>query len=646
MTTFLKTNTATRITVGPFLDKTDGITPEVALTVTSCKLTLMVDTGGVPTLVIDAAPTASGGNNDMVHVTGDDAGYYDLELTAAQLNYVGNAKLAITDAATHCPVFHEIVILPAQVYDSLIGGTDALQVHANEITNGLITAAAIATGAIDADAIAADAVTEIQSGLATATALDTVDNLLDTEIADIQARLPAALVGGRMAANAEVVGDKSGYSLAADQSGVTVGTVNTIGATGLAAIWDRLLTAITTAGSVGKLIKDNLDAAISSRGTGTALDAAGVRAAVGLGAADLDAQLGALPTAAENADAVWDEAATGHTDAGKAGAQLWTDIDAILEDTADMQPKLGAPAGASISADIADIEGKVDDLETRLGTPSDLGSGATVAANLVDIEGQTDDIGAAGAGLTALGDARLANLDATVSSRLATAGYTAPPSAAANADAVWDEALAGHAAAGSMGELEGRLDATVSSRLATAGYTAPPSAADVATAVWAAGTRTLTSFGTLIADIWAAVTRTLTSNGNDPSAATIASQVRTELTTELGRLDAAVSTRGTGAALDAAGVRAAVGLATPNLDTQLDALPTANENADALLKRDWTSVTGEAARSVLNALRFLRNKWSIVGGTLTVMREDDATPAWTAEVTQTAGDPVSEVDPG
>jgi hypothetical protein len=255
-----------------------------------------------------------------------------------------------------------------------------------------------------------------------------------------------------------------------------------------------------------------------------------------------------------------------------------------------------------------------------------------VAANLVDIEGQTDDIGAAGAGLTALGDARLANLDATVSSRLATAGYTAPPSAAANADAVWDEALAGHAAAGSMGELEGRLDATVSSRLATAGYTAPPSAADVA--------------GTLIADIWAAVTRTLTSNGNDPSAATIASQVRTELTTELGRLDAAVSTRGTGAALDAAGVRAAVGLATPNLDTQLDALPTANENADALLKRDWTSVTGEAARSVLNALRFLRNKWSIVGGTLTVMREDDATPAWTAEVTQTAGDPVSEVDPG
>ena len=37
--------------------------------------------------------------------------------------------------------------------------------------------------------------------------------------------------------------------------------------------------------------------------------------------------------------------------------------------------------------------------------------------------------------------------------------------------------------------------------------------ADVATAVWASGTRTLTSFGTLVADIWSYVTRTLTSGG-------------------------------------------------------------------------------------------------------------------------------------
>src|SRR5574343_1037409 len=120
---FLRQTTAVRITVGPFFDKTDGITPETALTVTNCKLTLMVDDddGTACNLVLDAAATASGGNNDMVHVTNDDAGVYDLELTQAQTNYVGRAMLAITDAANHCPVFHEFMIVPANVYDSLFG---------------------------------------------------------------------------------------------------------------------------------------------------------------------------------------------------------------------------------------------------------------------------------------------------------------------------------------------------------------------------------------------------------------------------------------------------------------------------------------------------------------------------------------------
>jgi hypothetical protein len=71
-----------------------------------------------------------------------------------------------------------------------------------------------------------------------------------------------------------------------------------------------------------------------------------------------------------------------------------------------------------------------------------------------------------------------------------------------------------------------------------------------------------------------------------------------------------------------------------------------NNIADALLKRDWSSVSGEAARSVLNALRFLRNKVSISGTTLTVTEEDDATEAWTATVTtDAAADPITAVDP-
>lgn len=70
------------------------------------------------------------------------------------------------------------------------------------------------------------------------------------------------------------------------------------------------------------------------------------------------------------------------------------------------------------------------------------------------------------------------------------------------------------------------------------------------------------------------------------------------------------------------------------------------EIVDGLLKRDMSAVTGESARSPLNALRQLRNKVAIDTGVLTVYKEDDTTAAWTADVVGTTGaDPVTSVDP-
>lgn len=77
-------------------------------------------------------------------------------------------------------------------------------------------------------------------------------------------------------------------------------------------------------------------------------------------------------------------------------------------------------------------------------------------------------------------------------------------------------------------------------------------------------------------------------------------------------------------------------------------ISTAIQVADALLSRDIGSGTGAGSldeRTVRSALRFLRNKWGVSGGTLTVTEEDDTTTAWTAAVTQTAGNPVSAIDP-
>lgn len=77
-------------------------------------------------------------------------------------------------------------------------------------------------------------------------------------------------------------------------------------------------------------------------------------------------------------------------------------------------------------------------------------------------------------------------------------------------------------------------------------------------------------------------------------------------------------------------------------------VPTDTENADALLKRDMSAVSGEASRSPLNALRVLRNKTDThtVPGVLLVMKEDDAAEAWRgALVFDASAEPITEVDP-
>lgn len=75
-------------------------------------------------------------------------------------------------------------------------------------------------------------------------------------------------------------------------------------------------------------------------------------------------------------------------------------------------------------------------------------------------------------------------------------------------------------------------------------------------------------------------------------------------------------------------------------------IPTATQNADALLNRDMSAVTVTNSRSPINALRWLRNKWSVSGTTLTVTAEDDSTSAWTATLTTSASaDPITGSDP-
>ena len=86
------------------------------------------------------------------------------------------------------------------------------------------------------------------------------------------------------------------------------------------------------------------------------------------------------------------------------------------------------------------------------------------------------------------------------------------------------------------------------------------------------------------------------------------------------------------------------------LDTGTDGVKVAAADqtaiADALLNRDMSAVSDTNARSPLNALRLLRNKYSVAASTLTVTKEDDTTQAWTSTLTTDAtADPVTGSDP-
>lgn len=160
----LKEDTATQVAIGPFLDGTDGVTAETALTVTEfdCDLIKHADSSMTNTAL---TITASAGSNDAAHVT---SGMYSLELTATDTNTAGRLILICDHAtpATFMPVRHEWMVMPTQEYDSLYG-TDVLQVHAVEIAAGLITATSIATDAITADKVAADAIGAAEAGFLT-----------------------------------------------------------------------------------------------------------------------------------------------------------------------------------------------------------------------------------------------------------------------------------------------------------------------------------------------------------------------------------------------------------------------------------------------------------------------------------------------
>jgi hypothetical protein len=393
----------------------------------------------------------------------------------------------------------------------------------------------------------------------TQAAVTTVTNLTNAPTSgDLTATMKTSVTTAASSATPAVtVSDKTGFSLST---------------AGILAIWHQLTAAIVTASTIGKLLVDNIDAAISSRNATTPPTVAAIRA-------EMDANSTKL-----------------------------ANLDATI----------------SSRTKPADTQARVTLVDTV----------TTLTGNTVQTGDSYARIGAAGAGLTALGDTRIANLDAAVSTRSTYAG----------ADTAGTTTLLSRLTATRAGLLD-NLDTAVSG---------------VAAAVWAVATRTLSTYGTLVADVtaavWGAASRTLTAFGftvtatADPDTAAIKAK-----TDNLPASPAAVGSAMTlTGAYDAAktaaqaGALATVGSDVTTLLADVEALPdapTATANADALLGRNIAGGSN-GGRTVKDALRVSRNKVVVSATTITVYAEDDTTIAWTGTLTtDAAAIPITAVAP-
>lgn len=116
---YLRQSTATTVRLGPFVDDTDGKTPETGLTIVQADIRL----------------TKAGGDfaqsNDSGGGTHDEDGWYSLQLDATDTATLGRLLVAI-DVAGALPVWREFMVVTANVFDTLCS-TDALEVDADAI---------------------------------------------------------------------------------------------------------------------------------------------------------------------------------------------------------------------------------------------------------------------------------------------------------------------------------------------------------------------------------------------------------------------------------------------------------------------------------------------------------------------------------
>lgn len=118
MASWLRQSTAVDIALGPFVDKTDGSTSEEALSLTQATIRLKKNAGSWAQ------------KNQSSTATHEEAGWYEVNLDSTDTNTLGILVVAVHIDADALPVWKEYMVVPANVYDSLVSATEWLDVCA------------------------------------------------------------------------------------------------------------------------------------------------------------------------------------------------------------------------------------------------------------------------------------------------------------------------------------------------------------------------------------------------------------------------------------------------------------------------------------------------------------------------------------
>ena len=120
MARLLKQSTAITFRIGPFLDDTDGKTAETGLTIAQADI--QISKAGGAFAQTSASPTT----------THDTDGWYQCPLTATDTDTLGMLTVQIAMSGA-LPVWEHFTVVPANVFDSLISGSDYLLVDIKQV---------------------------------------------------------------------------------------------------------------------------------------------------------------------------------------------------------------------------------------------------------------------------------------------------------------------------------------------------------------------------------------------------------------------------------------------------------------------------------------------------------------------------------